>query len=340
MRFFVKETVLATVILSLACSSFAQQTPPPWEEEDWWDDHDRWHGEYDDSPFSPVGLTDGTPRSTTAEAAAEASMLGAFVSVDDVVDLFDEDLPAEIAETAAETAGVSALDIDVGFGSSTVDGVDFDLYTMRIPYSRRMSERGVLNIVAPLSITRAKDVLIGADGVSMGNASIYGGGLSAAYSHHVFIKADGKPYRWKVTPAAGIFLRESSDLNQGAWVYNTGLSSSFAHRLDDHWVINVGNSVSLAWNSGRKDYPDPVRDNQQVLINGVQVFYLAGRWTHHGYVMDTRFLRSSLVDNFQSFGIGTGYRVTRGRSFKATLVYETGSRYEALRGMIGTSWRF
>ncbi len=335
-----RKMILTAVLLSFTCASFAQQTPPPWEEEEWWDDHHHHYGEFYDGPHSAVGLTDGTPRSTTAEAAAVAAMLGAFIGTDDAVEQFEEELPAEIAETAAETAGMSALDVDVGFGSSKVDGVDFDFYTMRIPYSRRMSERGVLNVVAPLSITRAKDVVIGADGISTGNASIYGGGVSAAYSHHIFIKTDGKPYRWKVTPAAGIFLRESSDLNQGAWVYNTGLSSSFAYRLDEHWVVNVGNSVSLAWNSGRKDYPDPVRDNQQVLINGIQVFYLAGRWTHHGYIMDTRFLRSSFVDNFQAYGIGTGYRITRGRSFKGSLVYENGSRYEALRAMIGTSWKF
>ncbi|MCC5808080.1 MAG: hypothetical protein JJU00_17260 [Opitutales bacterium] len=335
-----KKMLLVAVLLSYTCASFAQQTPPPWEEDDRWDDHHGHYGEYYDSPDSAVGLTDGTPRSTTAAAAAEMAMLGAFIGTDDVVDQFEEDLPAEIAETAAETTGMSALDLDVGFGSSKVDGVDFDFYTVRIPYSRRMSERGVLNFVAPLSITRAKDVVTGADGVSTGNASIYGGGVAAAYSHHVFIKADGKPYRWKVTPAAGIFLRESSDLNQGAWVYNTGLSSSFAYRLDEHWVVNVGNSLSLAWNSGRKDYPDPVRDNQQVLTNGVQMFYLAGRWTHHGYIMDTRFLRSSLVDNFQTYGVGTGYRITRGRSLKATIVYENGKHYEAIRAMIGTSWKF
>lgn len=333
-----KKDLIPALLFIFGCSAFAQQTPPPWEEEEWWDDHH--HGEFYDSPFSPVGVTDGTPRSTTSEAAVEAAMVGAFVSADEVIEQFEEETPSEVADAAAETAALSSIDIDVGFGSSTVDGIDFDLYTVRIPYSHRFSDRGVLNVVAPFSITRAKDVVIGADGVSMGNAGIYGGGLAAAYSHHVFIKADGKPYRWKVTPGAGLFLRESSDLDQGAWVYNMNLSSSFAYRLDEHWVVNVGNSVSLAWNSGRKDYPDPIRDNQQVLVNGLQVFYLAGRWTHHAYIMDTRYLRSTLIGNFQTYAVGTGFRLTRSRSVRATVVYENGSRYEAFRAMLGTSWKF
>jgi hypothetical protein len=214
------------------------------------------------------------------------------------------------------------------------------MYTIRIPYARKLSDRGTLNLSLPLSVTHLRDIILKDDGVSMGDASIYGGGLNVGYTHKVFMKKDGKPYRWNISPSAGIFIRDSSDLNQGAYVYNLGFSSSFAYRLNDNWVVNIGNSVSLAWNSGRKDYPDPLRDDQQVLINGVQVFYLAGRWTHYGYVMDTRFLRDSLVDNFQSYAIGTGFKLTRNRSIKFTLIYEDGSDYESLRGTLGSSWKF
>ncbi|GEM_PF-1729493 len=323
--------------VAIATTALAQTQPPDyWEEE--WDHHDWYHEEGYDSPDSPLAVTDGTPQSTSAMVALEVASDAAFLRVDETVELFEEPAPDEAATEVAVQR--SAIDIDFGIGSATVGDIDFDLYTVRVPYSRTLHKRGSVSLLVPLSITRAKDVILGEDGVSLGNASIYGGGVVAGYAHRVFIKEDGKPYRWRVSPSAGLFLRESSDLNQGAWVYNLGLSSSFAYRLDEHWVINMGNSLSLAWNSGRKDYPDPIRDNQQVVINGIQVFYLANRWTHHAYVMDTRFLRSSFIDNFQAYAIGTGYRITRSRSFQATLVYENGSRYESIRGMIGTTWKF
>lgn len=330
-----KSIVSLTLGMALSTAVLAQ-TPDPWDPH-----HPHREPNGFDDPNSSRGLTDGTPVSTTSLAARDLAMDNAFIAIDEVAESF-EDMPSREAPGIDSTTREydSAVAIDLGFGSSKVDGMEYDLYTLRIPYSRTLNSRGSISLVAPLSFTRAKDSVLDADGVGTKDASIYGGGLVAAYSHRVFNREDGKPYRWKVTPAGGVFLRESSDLNQGSWVYNVGLSSSFAYRLHENWVVNMGNSISAAWNSGRKNYPDPVRDNQQVVINGLQLFYLSGRWIHHGYVMDTRFLRSNFIDDFQSYAIGTGYRVTRTRSVKATLVYEDGKRYDSLRAMFGTSWKF
>lgn len=335
--------MLGVVALSVYGVSLYAQTDPYWDEH--YDEHYYHEG---DSPDAPGAVTDGTPQSTTAVAATEAAEGTAFVSTDEVIASFEEPAAtedstapgSESTESAASAGSAAAIDIDVGFGSSTVGGIDVDLYTVRIPYSRKLSERGTLNLTLPVSVTELSDVLFDANGLQTGDAKVYGVGLNAGYSHKVFMKKDGKPYRWKVTPSAGVFMRESSDLNQGAWVYNVGLSSSFAYRLSKHWVVNLGNSISLSWNSSRKDYPDPLRDEQQVLINGVQVFYLAGRWTHYGYVTDTRFLEDSFVDNFQTYAIGTGFKLTKKRSVKLTLIYEDGSDYEALRATVGTAWKF
>lgn len=324
------------------------QTYPGWEDE--WQDFPHYEEGYD-SPESPGAITDGNPQSTTAILAAETAEGTAFLSPDSVLDGFDEPIvgpapgessPASVTSNAsANTSNQDAsIDVDVGFGTSTIGGIDVDMYTLRIPYSRKLSDRGTLNFKLPVSISRVKDIVLQPDGVNFGDASIYGGGLNLGYTHKVFMKSDDKPFRWNVTPSAGFFLRESSDLNQGSWVYNLGLSSSFAYRLNQNWIINFGNSISLAWNSGRKDYPDPMRDDQQVLINGIQLFYLAGRWTHFGYVVDTRFLRDSFIDNYQSYALGTGYRITRKRSVKFTLIYEDGNDYESFRATVGTSWKF
>ncbi|MCC5842370.1 MAG: hypothetical protein JJT96_19795 [Opitutales bacterium] len=308
------------------------------EEEEWWyDDECRCPGEWVDDPRSSGAVTDGNPISSVALAAREVALSSALLSEAEAMEVADL---AEVAATASEVTGASSLDIDFGGGSGKIDGTDFDIFTLRVPYSRDLSQRGRLNLLMPLSFTRLKNVLPDDAGVQNGNASIYGAGLNAAYRYRVIDKSDGKPYRWNITPSAGLFLRESSDLNQGAWVYSTAISSSFAYRLDENWIVNLGNSLSLAWNSGRKSYPDPIRDNQQVLINGLQVFYLDGRWMHHAYIMDTRFLRTSFIDNFQSIGAGTSFRLTQNRSLRASVVYEAGSRYHAFRAMFGSSWRF
>lgn len=321
----------------------AQQGDPWWDDErEWWYDDDcGCPGEWVDDPRGPTGVTDGNPVASVALVAREVALTSAFITTEEAYEVADVTEATAAATTAAtEAATASSIDIDIGGGSGKIDGTDFDIFTVRIPYSRDLSQRGRLNLLMPLSFTRFKDVRPDDAGEMNRNASVYGGGLNVAYRYRVIDKSDGKPYRWNVTPSAGLFLRESSDLNQGAWVYNLGLSSSFAYRVNENWIVNVGNSLSLAWNSGRKNYPDPIRDNQQVLINGVQVFYLDGRWMHHAYVMDTRFLRSSFIDNFQSIGAGTSYRVTQTRSLRASIVYEAGSRYQAFRAMLGSSWRF
>jgi hypothetical protein len=330
-------SLLACLLLS---SGLFSQQGEEWmdDEREWWyDDGCGCPGEWVDDPRSSRALTDGNPLSSVALVAREVAFSSALLSETEAEEVADL---TEVAATASELTGASSLDIDIGGGSGKIDGTDFDIFTLRVPYSRDLSQRGRLNLLMPLSFTRLKNVLPDDAGVQNRNASIYGGGLNAAYRHRVIDKSDGKPYRWNVTPSAGIFLRESSDLNQGAWVYSIGLSSSFAYRLDENWIVNVGNSLSLAWNNGRKDYPDPVRDNQQVLVNGLQVFYLDGRWMHHAYVMDTRFLRTSFIDNFQSIGAGTSFRLTQSRSLRASVVYEAGSRYHAFRAMFGSSWKF
>lgn len=329
------------------------QTEEPWEEHY----HDEYYWEEGDDPDNPLAVTDGNPNSTTSQAAGTTAETAAFIQPMAVSEEFEETSVAGPEDTAEDEAsesgdtlgsgtvgtGTSQLDVDLGIGSYEINGVDVDFYMLQIPYSRKLSDRGTLKVNVPVSITDIRDIISNFDAagnLTLGDARVYGGGLNLGYAHKVFMKSDGKPYRWKVTPSAGIFMRESSDLNQGAWVYNVGLSSSWARRVTGNWIVNVGNSISLSWNSGRKDYPDPIRDEQQVMINGVQLFYLAGRWTYYGYVMDTRFFQDAALNNFQSYAGGAGFKLTRNRTLRATLIYEDGDGFDSLRVTVGTSWKF
>lgn len=302
--------------------------------------HEPWmHGS--DSPESPGAVTDGNPQTTVAQAAGETVLQ----ALPPVAELEEEFQPADAADAETEAgseaaAGAAAganrdLGVEVGFGSFDLGGVTGDVYTVRIPYTFGLSPRAKLALSAPVSVTNIEDILVGG-----GDAQVFGGGLNAALQYGVFTKEDDGPYRWRVTPSAGVFYRESDDLNAGSWVFNAGLSSSFSFQPAEDWIVNIGNSVLFAFATAAADYPDPERREQQVLTNGVQVIRQLGRWSVNGYVMDTRFLQDALVDDFQTYAAGVGFKITRNRSLRVLAVFESGDAYDAFRVTCGSTWKF
>ena len=243
---------------------------------------------------------------------------------------------ATVAKSSTASSGTQQqMGVDVGGGSFEVNGKKGTLYTVNVPYSRKLNERGTLELALPLTAVTYDNAL------GLKDAHGYGIGLNAGYAWQAFLKKDNVPYRWKITPSTGLYYRDSSDLKEGAWVINAGLSSSFAWQFSPGWVVNVGNSVSFAWNNGIKNYPDPIRDNQQTLKNGVQIYRMLDRWTFAAYVTDTEALNDAVVDSYQTYGICVGFKLTKNRSVKATLLHEEGnSGYKSVRGTIGTTWQF
>lgn len=317
---------------------------PDWEEPGM-------HGDYEyDDPQSPIGITDGTPVATTTQAATAVANDNAFVNPETVVEegyepeAGDEAAAATTeADTAVAAANPSSFGMEVGTGSYSVGDTDATVYTVSIPYSRKLSDRAKLSLSIPISITNFDSVIASWDStgnLSLDDATVYGAGINAAYTYKVYDKQDNVPYRWNVTPSFGVFGRDSSDMNLGSWVFNGGFSSSFAYQFRPGWIVNMGNSVSYALNTGMGGRPDPVRDNQQVLINGIQVIRMTGRWTLFAYVMDTRMLQDTFVDSIETVAAGASFKLTRTRSIKASLIYETGNEYHSFRGSLGSTWRF
>ena len=292
-----------------------------------------------DNPQSnPAAVTDGTPASTTTIVATDVANANAFVTPDAMLSEFPGETPATTAQAPAEQTPPSTTGVDGGVGSYKIDGVKADLWTLTVPYSVKVSDRSTVVTTLPFTITNFKSIRL-ANG-QIGDASVYGEGFNAGWSYKVYDKQDNVPYRWNVTPTGGIYLRRSSDLHLGSWVYNAGFSSSFAYQFSGGWVANLGNSITMAWNNGYKNYPDPVRDEQEVVINGVQVFKPIDRWMVGGMVIDTRYLRKNLVNSFQTYAITAGYRVTPTRSLRVSLVADTGKGYHSIRGTLGSSWKF
>ena len=292
-----------------------------------------------DTPQSnPAAVTDGTPVATTTIVATDVANANAFVTPDAVLVEFPNETPAAASMARTEQTPPSTLGVDASAGSYKIDGVKADLWTLTVPYSAKVNDRSTIVTTMPFSITNFKSTTL-AKG-SVGDAKVYGEGLNAGWCYQAFNKQDNVPYRWNITPSGGLYLRRSSDLNMGSWVYNVGLSSSFAYQFSNGWIVNLGDSVTTAWNSGYSNYPDPIRDEQQVVINGVQVYKQIARWMIGGMIIDTRYLKTNLINSYETFAITAGYRITPTRSLRVSLVCDSGTGYHSISGRFGSSWKF
>ncbi len=276
------------------------------------------------------------------DAAADCFATGGQMNADELSTQFGTESSASASSGAVakpSDVGVGAQQqagVEVGGGSFRFGGQKAELYTVKIPYSRKLNERATLELSLPFSYTVYDKALFG-----IKDAKAYGGGINAGYAWQAFLKKDNVPYRWKITPSTGLYYRDSADFREGAWVVNAGLSSSFAWQFSPGWVVNIGNAISFAWNNGIKNYPDPIRDNQQTLKNGIQLYRMIDRWTLAAYIMDTEALNETFVDSYQTYGVSAGFKITKTSSLKASLLYENGNgSYQSVRGTVGSTWQF
>jgi len=297
--------------------------------------------------FGQIHYLENSPVSAAGDSAADSFESGGQFSFEELSTEFgsESSAPAEsttttTSETTTTSSGGSTgtqqtAGVEVTGGTFEVQGQETDIYTVKIPYSRRLNERATLELAVPLSYSNYKRAIGPKD------AKAYGAGINAGYAWQAFLKKDNVPYRWKLTPSAGLYYRDSNDMNVGAWVFSTGFSSSFAWQFSPGWVVNVGNSISFAWNNGIQNYPDPIRDDQQTLKNGIQLYRMMDRWTVYGYVTHTQALNDMIVDSYRTYGVAAGYKLTKTRTLKASIYAEEGNgEYKAVHGTLGTNWQF
>jgi hypothetical protein len=333
-------TFSALVAFGFAAAASAQTSPYPNNPNGPYQGTGQTYAEpgFDSPRTNPVAVTDGTPISTTTIVATDIANSNAFMAPDAVAADVASEPTAPTAAAPANQAPTSTAGVDGTMGSCKIDGVTADFWTVTVPYSVKVDDRSSIVTTIPITVTNFKSTIL-ANG-SIGNAQVYGEGLNAGWCYKAFDKQDNVPYRWNITPSAGIYLRRSSDLDMGSWVYNAGISSSFAYQFSNGWIVNLGDSITMAWNSGYRNYPDPIRDQQQVTINGLQVFKPIGRWVIGGMAIDTRYLRTNLVNNFQTYAITAGFRLTPTRSLRFSLVADEGTGYHSISGTLGSSWKF
>jgi hypothetical protein len=324
----------ALLALCLGAAAAAQTEPyyPPYNQGPYYEPG------YDNPRHNPAAVTDGTPIATTTIVATDVAMANAFIAPDAALAEFPTAAPAATSPAPAEQTPPSTLGVDGSVGRYDIDGVKADLWTLTVPYSVNVSNRSTVVTTIPFTITNFKSTAL-ANG-TIGDAKVYGEGFNAGWCYKVFAKQDNVPYRWNITPTGGIYLRRSSDLKLGSWVYNLGICSSFAYQFPGGWIVNLGNSITDARNNGYGDYPDPIRDEQQVAINGVQVYKTVDRWMVGGMIIDTRYFKTNLINSYQTYAVTAGFRITPSRSLRVSLVYDSGKGYHSIRGTLGSSWKF
>jgi hypothetical protein len=273
-------------------------------------------------------VTDGTPQTTTADVAREniASVLPSDTSA------LEAQFPSETPGAEAATPATKDTTIDVGYGHFDIGGTTGDVWSLRVPYARKLDDRTTLEIGVPLSFTSLKQLT--------GHARIYGAGLNFGWARNVVTKADSKNFRWKLTPSAGLFFRDSNDLDQGSWVLGVGISSSAAWQVAPGWILNLGNSLSATAASAANGHPSPDRVTQATLVNGLQLIHPFGRLSWNAYITDTRFARDVAVDAYQTYATGFGFKLTQTRSFRVLALAESGSHYHAWTLTAASTWRF
>ncbi len=199
-----KKTYLTLAVVALSPAvGLAQHMPNEPYDPTYPDQPDQhwspiYNGEGYDSPSAPYALTDGNPLSATITAAQEA--VGSSFDGDDMNEQYSEETTAP--EAVSATSRTDVLGTEVGVGQYEINGMDASVYTVRVPFSYEVSERGKMNFSIPLSVTKLKDVMADFDNsgnLRLGNARVYGYGISAAYVRRMAPK-------WNGTQVAGRWL--------------------------------------------------------------------------------------------------------------------------------------
>jgi hypothetical protein len=333
--------LIALALAFFTASSVAQHDP--------WDPGYPGHGHHDEGYYyadgteNPAALTDGNPASSTGSTSSvivtENALPGAFAAVDEFPEL-DDGLPETAADSpTGQPQGTSSVGLIVGRGKYTAGNTDGEVNAISVPYSMPMNERLTFKAVFPISYTRVKDTNFSTFPPS--NLDVWSTGVLLSGSYGIAIPADRKDYRWKVTPTIGLTVMDAAAIDVGNWSLVGGLSSNFLYKVSDKVILNIGNSVTAYYSQKwRSDYNPLGRSSQTMLVNGIQAIFPMNRWVANVFVVDNRYLQDAAVKDYQTYGVGGGYRVGKSTSIRVFYYTDQGSDYEAHSFGFSSAWKF
>lgn len=326
----------AYVVFAFAASSFAQmQTPDyPWDHDECYDDCDR----FNNSITNPAALPDGTPHSVTGSVTRIIQNEHGLNPTPELSDSFPELVEVDTVDGSPTVEAVtgSTVGLIIGRGWFEAGDVDGNVNSFTVPYKHVISDRFTLHTTLPIQYSRVEDPAMGGS-----RFSVWSGGLLVGGAYGIAIPADKKDYRWWVTPTVGAVFMNASSVDVGTWNLVAGISSNFLYRINSRVILNVGNSYTGFYvQKLRSDYLSPMRSNQSQLINGAQLIFPMGRWVSNVFVIDNRYLSKAAVRNYQTYGLGVGYRVGKTASLRAYYYTDRGSDYRAHSFGVSSAWKF
>lgn len=161
-------------------------------------------------------------------------------------------------------------------------------------------------------------------------------------AYRPIVREGDKRFGWQITPYIGSHAVGSVDGVTAALLYQYGLNNRLEYRF--------GERMLLSWVSQYTDFAnltlkiDDININanvdQQIFKNGLlfeaPLFSRKSLYAH-GYLTDTRFLQEAQFDNYQTFGAGLSYRLTR-FSLTGNLGFSNTDDYQNTQVKLACSW--
>lgn len=272
---------------------------------------------------SAIGVSDGSPKAGTAEAAGDVFFDDAFTPTDE---LEDNLASANGGPAAKPRFSGLALGFNSGhFEAAGFDGTNSELSGAKPFFDGRLMLSG------------------GASLVDVEGAKIYGVSLNLATPLRLRTMSASTPYNWRVTPVAGVGARVSTDLGDGGMLWQLGVSNTLDYKIDPKVVLGVVNQLTYHTSSTLhyRGYDFDPDINQFIAKNGLRlVTPLKPRVIGELFVVDTRFLKQAAVRGFETLGGSLAFRTTRNFNLMLAANYDTGDDYEAWSLGLSSAWRW
>ena len=271
---------------------------------------------------STAGLSDGNPGAATARMSDNAFYLFGFYS------LINQGAGMRGHESGAHFGlSVNVDSFEIESRSGTLYGESFQVaLPLWLHFNQRLSYVGQIDF---------EEILVE-------ETAFYGLGANMGLAFRPVVRSGMDRFGWQLTPFVGGRAIISVDGVTAAMLYHYGLNNRFEWRVFDRSIVSLVSQYApydnLAISVG--DYSLNTVVDQQILKNGIMLEVpLAFNNSLVGQVsaIDTRFLEDFGADNYQTYGLGLGYRLVTFSVFANASFIKTDT-YDNSRFNLGCGW--
>lgn len=283
------------------------------------------------------------------DAAAELLQAIILVSGATVTDGSPGSTTAQMADTTFQMFGFYAIGAHNGnmrgFKSGAHVGLWFNADSFEINTPSGLLQGTRWRATIPLWLHFNKRIsLIGNTHIDSSNiegTEFYGLGADIGIGVRPIVRTTDKRFGWQITPYLGAYGIGSADGVTAAVVSQFGLVNRLEWRVFDRSLIAFVSQFTtfdnIAINFGDIELVSPI--DQDLIKNGLMYeFPIIGKSFYGNInVIDSRFLKDARTDNFQTYGAGLSYRLTR-FSLQGNIGYDDSAPYSGVTANIGAVW--